>query len=91
MFLQVTPSCTWTGEFYALMLAAMEIYEQLAKRVRNLRRELNLTQDGLAFRAGVAQGDISRIECADRKITLLTLAKIAKGLGVTPSELLEEE
>lgn len=71
----------------------MNVYEQLAARIRRLRMERRWTQETLAARAndgdsGLQQSDISHIENAKREISLETMCKLAKGFGVTPSKLM---
>lgn len=55
----------------------------LAQAVYNRRTELDLTQAGLAARAGLTQTKISRIEGSDTVPTLPLLAKLATALDAT--------
>lgn len=55
----------------------------LAKAVYDRRVELELTQAGLAERAGLTQAKISRIEGSDTVPTLPLLAKLADALDAT--------
>jgi len=56
-------------------------------KVSKLRKDLNLSQEELAFKSGLHRTYIGMIERAERNITLLNIEKIAKGLGVSIDEL----
>ena len=59
--------------------------KQVGKVVRQLRRELNLTQSELARRAGLYDSStISKIERGETDMTLSTVAKVSNALGVSP-------
>lgn len=62
----------------------------LALNVMNLRRERGMTQAQLADAIGVSQPRIAEVEAGDANPRLVTLSKIAHALGVTLSELLED-
>jgi transcriptional regulator with XRE-family HTH domain len=58
--------------------------------VRRLRRQQNLTQEQLAWRARVTQGHLSLIESGARPNPgSLIIRRLARALGVPVSELLE--
>lgn len=59
----------------------------LGKNVRKLREQKILTQEVLAERSGLDPSYISGIERAVRNPSVLSLARLAKGLGSTPSEI----
>lgn len=59
-----------------------------AANVRRLRREQGMTQEALAERAGLHPTYISTVESGDRNVTLDSLERLAKALGVKPFELL---
>jgi transcriptional regulator with XRE-family HTH domain len=61
--------------------------QSLGAAVRRLREERKLTQEQLAFRAGITVSSLSRIErgCTDPGWT--TVGKIAKALSVGVAEL----
>lgn len=59
--------------------------KQVGKVVRQLRRELNLTQAELARKAGLYDSStISKIERGETDMTLSTVAKVSNALGVSP-------
>jgi transcriptional regulator with XRE-family HTH domain len=61
------------------------------RTVRNKRVERGLSMSDLARRSGVSVSGISRIEHNDvRSPSVDTVRKLARGLGVSVSELLEE-
>ena len=66
----------------------MDVYEQLAIKIRKLRYQNEWSQEELAERAGLHRTYISHIENAKREISLETVCRIANGLGMTPSKLL---
>ncbi len=62
----------------------------LATVVRRLRTNLGMTQETLAFEAGVTLGTLSRVERGITNPAWPTLVKIADALGMTPVELVAE-
>ena len=52
-----------------------------SKEVLRSRKEKNLTQKDLSRLAGIAQGDLSRIENGNANPSIATLNRIAKALG----------
>ncbi len=67
----------------------MSIAKRLGARIQKLRMEKGLSQEELAFEADLHRTYISHIERGSRNITVLGLCKIAKGLKITPSEILK--
>jgi transcriptional regulator with XRE-family HTH domain len=65
-------------------------YTQLGKRIREERLALNLTQESLAEKVDVSDAYIGQIERGQRSLSLETLVKLAKRLGVTVDYLLQE-
>lgn len=65
-------------------------HEELGERIRERRRELGLTQESLAERAGVSTETVGRLEQAVGAPTLDTVYKVAKALGTTGSALIAE-
>jgi len=61
------------------------------KNVRELRQKKGLSQEKLAEIAGLHRTYIGMIERAEKNITLLNIAKIAKALKVLPSELITKK
>lgn len=61
---------------------------RLGEAVRKRRLRLQLSQEGLAERAELHWTYIGGIERGERNVSLLNIVKIARALGVTPSQLL---
>jgi transcriptional regulator with XRE-family HTH domain len=53
-----------------------------------IRKEKGLTQTTLAKRIGCAVGYVSQLEAGVRDPSIEMIAKVAKGLGVDPQEML---
>ncbi len=66
------------------------IIQVMGENVRALRQSLSLSQEELAFRAGVDRTYISQIERGVGNPSVLVLVKIAATLGVGLQELLAE-
>ena len=65
-----------------------EIRAQFGRRLYELRKRSGLSQERLANLAGVDRTYVGRAEAGDHNPTLVTIHKLAKALGVEPSELL---
>lgn len=62
---------------------------KLAIKIKNFRKEKELTQVELAKQAGIAQSFLSNIENGRQSPSLKNLQKIAKALDISLNELLE--
>jgi transcriptional regulator with XRE-family HTH domain len=60
---------------------------QFAANVERLRERRGLTQEQLGWAAGLHQTAVARIENGERKPTLDTIIKLARGLEVPPADL----
>lgn len=63
------------------------IQKQFGNRIRDLRLAKDLSQEDLAFRAGIHRTYLGGIERGERNPALKNIAAIARALGVTLSEL----
>jgi DNA-binding XRE family transcriptional regulator len=63
---------------------AFNAHFAMAREIRELRRELHLTQKQLAAASGINQGEISRIERGQTNPTTTTLAALLGPLGARP-------
>jgi transcriptional regulator with XRE-family HTH domain len=61
---------------------------QLGKALRKERLRLGLSQEGLAEKADLHWTYIGGIERGERNVSLLNIVKLARALGMTPSNLL---
>lgn len=64
-----------------------EVLVKFGQRVRELRKEKNLSQEELSFKANLHRTYIGMIERAEKNITLVNIEKIAKALNVELKEL----
>lgn len=61
---------------------------EIGENIKRARVRKDMTQYDLAESAGVSQPAISQIETGRNKVSLETLVKLAKALGISPAELL---
>ena len=66
----------------------MDVRQLLGERILRIRHELGLSQEELAFRCEMQPSHIGFIERGQRNPTLDTLERVALGLGVSVSDLL---
>ena len=69
---------------------AKKIAIQLGHAIRARREGEELSQDELAWRADIHRAYMGTIERGEQNITVFKLFQIARGLGVSPSELLQD-
>lgn len=62
-------------------------HKRLGQRIKQLRKEKDMTQEDLAFKAGVDRSYMGFVERGERNPTLTKLNKIAQSLKVSLSEL----
>jgi transcriptional regulator with XRE-family HTH domain len=67
----------------------MDLREVFATNLRRLRHAKGLSQDDLAYEAGVSRSYLSRIEKGVFFASLNVLGKLATALEVEPAELLK--
>jgi len=67
---------------YKILMVKKKILIDFGERVRELRKKKDLSQEELAFKAGVHRTYIGMIERAEKNITLTNIEKIAKALEV---------
>jgi transcriptional regulator with XRE-family HTH domain len=68
----------------------MDVGRRVGANIKRLREAQGLSQEELAERSGVHRTYVSQIERAVKNATVVSLAKIAKGLGVPMAALVEE-
>lgn len=67
----------------------MEIdYKALGKRIKICRINQNMTQERLAYKAGITPTHCSNIETGSTKVSLNTLVNIANALSVSVDDIL---
>lgn len=57
------------------------------QKLRQLRIDMNLSQEEFAFHVGLHRTYIGQVERAEKNITLKNIGKIAKALNIDPKEL----
>jgi len=67
------------------------IQKRFGAKIRKLRRENGLSQEELAFRAGIHRNYLGGIERGERNPCLRNVIAIAKALDVGPEELFHFE
>ena len=65
-----------------------EIKRWVGAKVRELREAKGWSQEELGFESGLHRNYVGRIERGEQNVAVVNLAKLAKALGVRPSELL---
>lgn len=60
----------------------------LGRAIRDRRKTLELSQEGLSLRSGIDRSHMGRIERGERNLTLLNLVRICTALDCKPSELM---
>jgi transcriptional regulator with XRE-family HTH domain len=65
------------------------VQEAFGQRVRERRSELGLSQMALADRCGMHFTFVSSIERGKRNVSVVTLLRLAEGLGVEPGVLVD--
>lgn len=65
----------------------MEICVQLGKNIRRIREAKGLSQEELAFRAGLHRTYVSGVERGVRNPTVVILARLARALDAPLSDL----
>jgi transcriptional regulator with XRE-family HTH domain len=64
------------------------IISVVAQTVRKARKAAGLSQEELAFEAGLDRTYISQVERGKRNVTIVVLARLAAALKITPDRLL---
>lgn len=65
----------------------MDLGQRIGAKVRKLRKDQGLSQEELAHRSGIDRTYVSQIERAVKNVTIVSLDKVAKGLGVSLADL----
>jgi len=67
----------------------MTVQEAIGAKVRKMRKERGLSQEAFADRCGINRGHMGQVERSEKDVTISTLRKISRGLGMTVSQLLD--
>ena len=71
------------------MKADIQILTEFGLRIQQERKKLGMSQEELAFRAGMHRTYIGMIERAERNITLSNIKKLADALQLNIKDLFE--
>ena len=66
-----------------------DIQKKFGDKLRELRKQKDLSQEDLGFKSGLHRTYISDIERGSRNVSLKNIEKIAKALGLTAKSLLD--
>lgn len=69
----------------------MDVVVLFGRNVSALRKALNLSQEELAFRAGMKRTYLSDLERGTRNPSVRALGRLAEALGVAPDRLLKTD
>ena len=64
-----------------------ELLKQFGKKLAEIRKKKNLSQEELAWNAGIGDNQIGRIERGEHSPSLNTVFKIANALSVSARDL----
>ena len=62
---------------------------KFSKKVKSLRKKNGWSQGKLSQQAGISRSHLWRIEKESPDVTVVTIAKLAKGFGISISKLLK--
>jgi transcriptional regulator with XRE-family HTH domain len=68
----------------------MNVKQKVGNRIRDLRIKRNLSQEKFAHLCGLDRTYIASVEKGKRNISIVNIEKIARGLDIQISELLED-
>ena len=68
-------------------MRALRVSDTFPPNLLRVRRRAGLSQEQLAFRAGVTRNYVGGLERGEKSPTLRTVDKLAEALGVSPDEL----
>jgi transcriptional regulator with XRE-family HTH domain len=69
----------------------MDIRKMVGLRIKELRGELKLTQEKLAYKAGVDKTYINEVENGKRNISIVNLEKVVKALNSSFSDFFQND
>ena len=66
----------------------VDIQKKFGERLRELRKQKNLSQEEVALQSGLHRTYVSDVERGSRNVSLRNIEKLAKALGTKPHDLL---
>jgi transcriptional regulator with XRE-family HTH domain len=67
----------------------INIQNKFGNKLKELRKQKNLSQEKLAFKSGLHRTYISDIERGSRNVSLINIEKLSKALGISVKSLFE--
>ncbi|MDP6568344.1 MAG: helix-turn-helix transcriptional regulator [Candidatus Marinimicrobia bacterium] len=64
----------------------MDIKQKIGERIKELRKHAGISQEKLAFKAGIDRTYINGVENGRRNISIKNIEKIAEALSITLSD-----
>ena len=77
------------SSIFSFLISNKLFLKKFGLKVQQRRKELGISQEELAYRAGVHRTYIGMIERAERNITLSNIKRLADALGVEVKELFD--
>jgi transcriptional regulator with XRE-family HTH domain len=71
------------------MLSRMDLRDIFATNLRRLRNAKGLSQDDLAYEAGISRSYLSQLEKGSFYVSIKVIGKLAETLGAEPEEFLK--
>jgi len=81
MLLKLNTKVSFTY-LHLAMKSSQEILKKFGEKVREIRKDKEMSQEELAYKANLHRTYIGMIERAEKNITLVNIEKIATALGV---------
>jgi transcriptional regulator with XRE-family HTH domain len=69
---------------------ASSLHSRFGANLRKIRLDKGMSQEGLADLAGLHRTYVSSVERGERNVTLETIDKLAKALGISTSKLIPD-
>ena len=67
----------------------MDLRQVFATNLRRLRNAKGISQDDLAYEAGISRSYLSQLEKGSFHVSIKVIGKLAKSLGTEPDEFLK--
>jgi len=82
----------FVGKSVIMEISNEKILKQFGKHVKQLRKEIGLSQDDIVLNARkITKGTVSDIENGKRNLSFTTLMDLAKGMKIHPKALFDFE
>jgi transcriptional regulator with XRE-family HTH domain len=68
-----------------------EFLEWFGSRVRDIRRQKNLSQEELAARAGIDRTYVGGVERGERNVSIMNIKRLSDALGIEVKDLFDND